>query len=187
MMILAMTRKAQALQPEEYLQPSENLPEPVAKPFDPSYDTEDLDVAPAPEASPMDVGPETAAPEPVPATKEVPPEEGVLPQPPPEPVLGDEFEQVAPLPDQKEKIARTEPEIRMAIWSSMESGNPLRIGYTTLDGWPSERTVHPDYVYWAGTRRHVLVGWDELRNDWRAFVIGNISEAKVEKTNEQQG
>lgn len=179
MMILAMTRKAQTSPPpeEDKTPPAAYVPpEPTAEPFaEPSYETEDLDIAPAPE--PM-VG---AAPE---ATPEAPVGEVAdIPPPPPAPQLGDEFEQVAPLPEQKEKIARTEQEIRMAIWSSLESGNPLRIAYTTLDGWPSERTVHPDYVYWAGTQRHVLVGWDELRDDWRAFVIGRIGEAKVEKTN----
>ena len=177
-MMILMTRQAQAFRPEEERTPPAAYvpPEPVAEPFEePSYEAEDLDIAPAPEATPMDAGNAEAPP----PTGEVEP----LPPLPPAPQLGDEFEQVAPFPEQKEKVARTEQEIRMAIWSSLDSGNPLRIAYTTLEGWPSERTVHPDYVYWAGTHRHVLVGWDELRNDWRAFIIGRIGEAKVEKKN----
>lgn len=100
-----------------------------------------------------------------------PPASGKIPVPP-ENILGEEF--MAP-PDPREAMS-----VRELVVESLNTAVPLRISYLTLDGMHgSERTVHPDYVYWSGTNRHVLVAWDELRNDWRAFAIDNIRYAKL--------
>jgi hypothetical protein len=71
-------------------------------------------------------------------------------------------------------------DIRGRIWKAMSGDGPLGIVYNSLAGLTTERTVHPDYVYWAGTRRHVMVAWDDLRNDWRAFIVDRIMDARLE-------
>jgi hypothetical protein len=66
------------------------------------------------------------------------------------------------------------------VAESLYTKTPIRISYVTLDGmFQSERTVHPDYVYDADTNRKILVAWDELKNDWRAFAMENILKAKL--------
>lgn len=67
-------------------------------------------------------------------------------------------------------------DIRTKIFYAMTHNLQLRIVYTTLAGTKTERTVEPDYVYWAGTHRHVLIAWDHLRSDWRAFVVDRIGD-----------
>jgi hypothetical protein len=77
--------------------------------------------------------------------------------------------------------------VREKIWYSLNNpGTPLRIVYTSLAGYTTERTVEPDYVYWAGTRRHVLVAWCRMRNDWRAFIVDRITKAKLEGDGNEQ-
>jgi hypothetical protein len=103
------------------------------------------------------------------------PEPGTTPEPPSS-LLGEEMA-VAPTPIE-EMNETMDP--RELIVQSLYMAMPLRISYITLDGtYESERTVRPDYVYYAGTNRHILVAWDELRNDWRAFAVDNISQAKL--------
>lgn len=75
--------------------------------------------------------------------------------------------------------------IREKIWYSLNTGAPLDMVYETLPDrmkrtFTSTRTVEPDYVYWAGTNRHIMVSWDHLRNDWRAFAVDRIKDAKLE-------
>lgn len=68
--------------------------------------------------------------------------------------------------------------IREKIFYSLNNTVPMRIKYLTLDGMSrTERTIHPDYVRFAGTGRYVLIAWDELYGDWRAFAVDNIQEA----------
>lgn len=77
--------------------------------------------------------------------------------------------------------------VREKIWYALDHpGTPLRIVYTSLGSFTTERTVEPAYVYWAGTHRHVLVAWCELRNDWRAFIVDRITQAKLEGSDEQK-
>jgi hypothetical protein len=89
-------------------------------------------------------------------------------------LLGDEVPMpTSPLDELNRKLS-----VREMIFYSLNNGSPLRIKYTTLDGLGrSERTILPDYVYWAGTNRHILVAWDEMNNDWRAFAVDNINMA----------
>lgn len=89
-----------------------------------------------------------------------------------------EFPEVPPPPEAANPNAGLD--VRGRIWRSMSGGDPLRIVYTSLAGLTTERTVHPDYVYWAGTGRHVMVAWDDMRNDWRAFIVDRIRDALVE-------
>jgi predicted DNA-binding transcriptional regulator YafY len=42
-----------------------------------------------------------------------------------------------------------------------------------------DRVVVPDYVYWAGTDRHIMVAWDFNVDDWRAFAVDNIQAADL--------
>lgn len=89
-------------------------------------------------------------------------------------LLGDEI----PMPVSTLENANQNLSVREMIFYSLNNDTPLRIKYTTLDGMiRSERTIHPDYVYWAGTNRHILVAWDEMNNDWRAFAVDNIEKA----------
>lgn len=154
-----------------------------------------------PEAGPPELGPEREPePEPVPSTREGPPppaqmvpfadDEGEelvpqaeeptpvhpVPQPPPpsdpEQFLSEVVESRPPSPEADQELS-----VREKIRNSLANGLPLRIVYTSLGGYTTERTVHPDYVYFAGTMRHVLVAWDELRNDWRAFIVDRIRNA----------
>ena len=91
-------------------------------------------------------------------------------------LVGDEED----IPKTSIEKANDSLDTREKIFYSLNNGTPLRIQYKTLDGSvTSERTVHPDYVYWAGTNRHILVAWDELRNDWRAFSVDNIQRSKL--------
>ena len=70
--------------------------------------------------------------------------------------------------------------VREMIFYSLNNSTPMRIAYTTLYGGTNiERTIHPDYVYWSGTNRHILVAWDEEQADWRAFSVDNINAAKL--------
>ena len=54
----------------------------------------------------------------------------------------------------------------------------LHFAYTRLDGERSERTVRPLALYcWSGT--WTLVGWCELRNDFRVFRQDHIAQCEV--------
>lgn len=94
----------------------------------------------------------------------------------PSELLGDEVV----MPTTPIEDANDELNVPQKIYYSLYNSVPLRITYTTLDGGSmSERTIHPDHVYWAGTNRHILVAWDELRGDWRAFAVNNIDPEKT--------
>lgn len=74
--------------------------------------------------------------------------------------------------------------IREKIWRSLNMALPLKIIYETLTDdmgrkARTDRVVRPDYVYWAGTNRHILVAWCDMRNDWRAFAVDNIIKADL--------
>jgi len=93
------------------------------------------------------------------------------------------FEEVATPETPIEELNRRY-QVREKIWHSLNKSLPLKITYTTLDdefGKKSTtlRVVRPDYVYWAGTNRHILVAWCDLRNAWRAFSVDNISKADL--------
>lgn len=106
--------------------------------------------------------------------------EGVVPEDP-----AKIFEEVkAPESPLEEMNRRLKNDVRAKIWTSLNNTIPLKIVYQTLadDGGSSSRTervVRPDYVYWAGTNRHILVAWCDLRNDWRAFAVDNIATADL--------
>jgi len=79
-------------------------------------------------------------------------------------------------------------DVRAKLFHSMTNNSPVRISYTTLPkddnpaGSTTIRTVIPDYVYWASTGRHVLVAWDYLKSDWRAFAVERIDQASLVET-----
>lgn len=75
-------------------------------------------------------------------------------------------------------------QVREKIWRSLNRSIPMKIQYKTLEdemGRTAEtnRVIRPDYVYWAGTNRHILVAWCDMRNDWRAFAVDNIITAEL--------
>lgn len=93
------------------------------------------------------------------------------------------FEEVVreetPLEEQNRKL-----NIREKIFESLNTGTPLHIRYRTLadelgKSSMTERTVEPDYVYWPGTNRHLLMALDHLRGDWRSFAVDNILQADL--------
>lgn len=95
------------------------------------------------------------------------------------------FEEVLPS-DTPEEERNKKFSVREKIWYALNTGTPLGMVYETLPDrmrrtFVSTRTVEPDYVYWAGTGRHILVAWDHLRNDWRAFVVDRIRDAKIKE------
>ena len=94
------------------------------------------------------------------------------------------FDEVLP-PDTPMEERNQKFNVREKIYYSLNTGTPLNITYETLPDrmsrtFVSTRTIEPDYVYWAGTNRHILVAWDHLRNGWRAFVVDRIQQAKLE-------
>lgn len=94
------------------------------------------------------------------------------------------FDEVLP-PDTPVEERNKKFSIREKIWYALNTGTPLNITYETIPDrmkrtFTSTRTVEPDYVYWAGTNRHIMVSWDHLRNDWRAFAVDRIRDAKLE-------
>lgn len=96
----------------------------------------------------------------------------------PEQFVGEEVE----IPTTPIEDANATLDIRGKIFYSLNNSTPMRISYTTIDGGSvTDRTIHPDYVYWAGTNRHILVAWDELRGDWRAFAVNNITLAELQE------
>lgn len=100
------------------------------------------------------------------------PGEGKMPLDPSQ-FIGSEI----PIPKTEEEKANEVLDLREKIFYSLNNGIPMKITYRTLDGKNvTDRIIHPDYVYWAGTNRHILVAWDELKNDWRAFAVDNINE-----------
>jgi len=95
------------------------------------------------------------------------------------------FEEVkAPESPIEEMNRRLKNDVRAKIWQSLNGAIPLKIVYQTLrddmgGSSTSERVIRPDYVFWAGTNRHILVAWCELRNAWRAFAVDNIAQADL--------
>lgn len=94
------------------------------------------------------------------------------------------FDEVLP-PDTPMEERNRQFNIREKLWYSLNNRTPMTITYETLPDrmsrtFVSTRMIEPDYVYWAGTNRHILVAWDHLRNDWRAFVVDRIREANLE-------
>ncbi len=94
----------------------------------------------------------------------------------PQQFIGEDIEiPTTPIEDANETLG-----IREKIFYSLNNATPLKISYTTIDGGSTtDRTIHPDYVYWAGTNRHILVAWDKSKNDWRAFAVDNINLADL--------
>jgi hypothetical protein len=94
------------------------------------------------------------------------------------------FEEVMP-PDTPMQEKNRIMDVRQKVAFSLGSGTPLRITYTTLPksdnaaGSTTQRVITPDYVYWAGTGRHVVVAWDDSKNDWRAFALERINGADL--------
>ncbi len=104
----------------------------------------------------------------------------------PEIDLDKSFDEIKGEPDPLDE-ANKKLDVREKIWYSLNNpGVPLRIIYTSLGNFTTERTVEPDYVYWAGTHRHVLVAWCRMRNDWRAFIVDRITKAKLEGNGNEQ-
>jgi hypothetical protein len=138
----------------------------------------------APDEDNLDVAPSAPIPPPQDVT-----DQGFLPVEPEqeEPVEPEKsFEE---LEEEQSELDRKNKELstREKIWYALNNpGLLLTIKYTSLAGWTSERSVGPDYVYWAGTHRHVMVAWCYLRNDWRAFIVDRITEANLEDPNEQR-
>jgi hypothetical protein len=95
------------------------------------------------------------------------------------------FQEVkAPETQVEELNRRYKNKVREKIWHSLNSSIPLKITYQTLSdefgrSSTTQRVIRPDYVYWAGTNRHILVAWCDLRNDWRAFAVDNIAVAEL--------
>lgn len=139
------------------------VPPPPPAPIFPMSEEQEMEVAPAGE--PMPVG------------RKIEP----LPEEKPQADPSEMFEEVI-YKDEPPDVKEEQLSVREKIHRSLNFMLPLRILYTSLAGLTTERTVHPDYVYWAGTRRHILVAWDEMKNDWRAFVVDRIREAKLEGT-----
>ncbi len=97
------------------------------------------------------------------------------------------FEELKPLKEEdQDNKKEKELDLRGTIWKAMSNNLPLRMVYTSIKGLTTERTVYPDYIYWAGTNRHIMVSWDTSKNDWRAFVVDRIRKAKIEEEKEQQ-
>lgn len=93
------------------------------------------------------------------------------------------FEEQIP-PETPLEKANRQLTVRQKIWEALNKADPLKIQYTTLPddrgmSVPIERVVSPDYVYWAGTNRHIMVGWDHTVDDWRAFAVDNINGADL--------
>lgn len=110
-------------------------------------------------------------------TPYVPKPREITPISPEEVLMGQEI----PMPMGEIERMNAELSVRQKIVHGLLNGIPLRIRYITLDGMSqTERTVHPDYVYWAGTGRHILVAMDEMSGDWRAFAVSNIEMANLE-------
>jgi hypothetical protein len=137
---------------------------------------DDDPIAPLPPNAPMGEEMEVApAGEPLPVGRKIEPMPDKKPQADP----SEMFEEVI-YKDEPPAVKEEQLSVREKIHRSLNFMLPLRILYTSLAGLTTERTVHPDYVYWAGTRRHILVAWDEMKNDWRAFVVDRIRDAKLE-------
>jgi len=101
----------------------------------------------------------------------------ITPISPEEVLMGQEV----PIPMGDIERMNAELSVRQKIVHGLLNGIPLRIRYLTLDGMSqTERTIYPDYVYWAGTGRHILVAMDEMSGDWRAFAVSNIEVADLE-------
>lgn len=64
----------------------------------------------------------------------------------------------------------------VALADALSYGKDVEIGYFTYNtGAYIERTIRPEYVYYAKTTRNtVLVSWCYDWDDYRAFVIPNI-------------
>jgi len=93
------------------------------------------------------------------------------------------FEEV-PTPETPTEEMNRRLSVREKIWRSLNTASPMSIKYQTLADdlgrtAVTNRIVRPDYVYWAGTNRHILVAWCNLRNDWRAFAVDNILAADL--------
>jgi hypothetical protein len=116
-----------------------------------------------------------------------PPESDQLAQPepePPVPSLEDEFEEVIDEPTELDNLNMTLT-IQQKIDKAIFDGHPLRIIYTTLKGYTTERTVDPDYYHAAHTTGNmILIAWCRLREGWRGFIISRIRAAKLEDSSE---
>lgn len=115
----------------------------------------------------------------VPASKESIEPVGQLPEQDFEPYDANvNYERLVPQEDTYENENKT-LDIPEKVWLSTNKNVPLRIVYTTLRGQTTERTVFPDHVHYAKGHA-ILVAWCQLRNDWRAFIVDRISQAKLE-------
>ncbi len=146
---------------------------------------DELDVSPYPDSA--DSSEELSQPQSSPQEQfQIPP---VQPNIPEQPIPPEEnFEELKPLeePEQSEQAEKEKTlDLRGQIWKAMSENLPLRIVYTSLKGLTTERTVFPDYIYWAGTHRHVMVSWDSSKNDWRAFIVDRIRKAKIEEKEQE--
>jgi uncharacterized membrane protein (UPF0127 family) len=86
-------------------------------------------------------------------------------------------------PPEQEQEAPQEPEKEYPIFSSsfqaaqwaMQSGEVMRISYTTKHGRSLVRDVEPHGTFHSeSTHREVLVVFDETVNDIRAFIMSNV-------------
>jgi len=154
--------------PEDPLSRFEEIPEEQAP-----WAEEPAETEPVEQAEPIE-------PEPVqdPAFK-------VEPKPAVQPVDPASIAEEVPPPSTDLDTINADPDPGKKIYVSIRDNLPLKITYTTLprkenpSGSTTNRVVDPDFVYWAGTNRNVMVAWCRLRGDWRAFAVDGIREAEV--------
>jgi hypothetical protein len=181
--------------------PSEEVAQPVAPaslppdmpPAMPDEPPEMVELAPEPDpitpvvTAPKEPGDEGMAPAPgrlpsmvgeQPQDKVSPPGPGVPEDP------AKMFEEVIP-PETPVQEKNRIMDVRQKVAFSLGNNIPIKITYTTLPkqdnaaGSTTQRVIVPDYVYWAGTGRHVVVAWDNSKNDWRAFALERINGADL--------
>lgn len=161
----------------------------TAKPDDPLSRFEEIPEGQDPwseEATEPAPAPEPPDPEPAQAEPQVDPAFKVEPEPAVQPIDPATIaEEVPPPTNDVDEMNATIKDPGQKIYASIEKDLPLEITYTTLPrkenpaGSTTIRVVDPDFVYWAGTQREILVAWCRLRSDWRAFAVSGIRDAEI--------